>query len=100
MENRGYYQGIANRTRIDMDSRSPRLRLSIIGFLAEAGVTPKKMRGPEEWLNLVKSIVNYVGEEHEAFAEGVEKLVVPEEGTNDEPANAYDIMKAGDGGYR
>ena len=60
-ETRGYYQGLANRMRIDMDSRSPRLRLSVVGYLVDGGVTPEKVGTTAEWLAFVDKTIEFIG---------------------------------------
>ena len=102
METKGHYQDIANRIRIDMDSRSPRLRLSVIGYLVDAGVTPKKLGGMDEWLNLIKETITYIGEDLTSFAQDIEDLIPPEESDDDgadKDKDAYSILKDGTKGY-
>ena len=73
-DTQGYYQGIANRVRMDMDSRSPRLRLTTIGGLLEAGYRPDS---DERWFETVEKIVEYVGAEMDNFADAIATLRPP-----------------------
>jgi hypothetical protein len=61
-----------------MDSRSPRLRLSVLGLLLEAGFTPDKV-GSEEWTAFLEDIVDYLGDGLDDWANDMAKLEVPEE---------------------
>ncbi len=89
---KGDYQEIANRIRIDMDSRSPRLRLSVVGYLVDAGITPKKVGGVNEWLGLVRDTITLIGEDLDEFADGVENFEVSDE-VGDEDSDGYEILK-------
>lgn len=80
-----YYQSIANRVRMDMDSRSPRLRLSVVGGLTEAGYTPDQ---DDEWLETVENIVDFVGAEMENFADMIEGLTPPDKIDDDDDDGA------------
>ena len=103
METRGVYQSLANRIRIDMDSRNPKLRLSVIGYFVEAGITPHEVGGQEEWMDLVEDTVEYIGAEFAEFVASVENLTLPEQEEDDKDAdkNAYEVLKLDDhGGYR
>ncbi len=91
-ETRGYYQGLANRIRIDMDSRSPRLRLSVIGYFVDGGVTPKKVGGVDEWLEFVDKTVQFVGADFDAFANDIAEFVLPEKGEDFKDADGTEDM--------
>ncbi|KKK40165.1 hypothetical protein LCGC14_3155410 [marine sediment metagenome] len=97
MQQRGDYQTIANRIRTDMDGRGPRLRLSVVGYLIDNEVTPDKLGGVNEWLDLVEKTVNYVTADMEEYATIIENLVEPDETNHpeEEVKDAYDINKRG-----
>lgn len=78
MESKGEYQGVANRIRIEMDSRSPRLRLSVLGLLLDGGLTPKKVGGTEKFMEFLDELVEYLGSDLSSFTEGVEGFTIPE----------------------
>ena len=81
MDNKNYYQDVANRIRIDMDSRSPRLRLSVLGLLLDAGIRPdKEWYGvSEDWKTFFEELVDYVGAGLSDFATSVEQYVQEDE---------------------
>ncbi len=97
MIQRGDYQTIANRIRTDMDGRGPRLRLSIVGFLVDNKVTPDKLGGVDEWLDLVEKTVAYVSADMEEYANAVANLVEPDETNHpeNEVKDAYGINQQG-----
>ncbi len=97
MLQRGDYQTIANRIRTDMDGRGPRLRLSVIGHLTENKVTPDKLGGVDEWLELIEKTVAYVTADMAEYADFVENLVEPDETNHPENEihDAYDIHSRG-----
>jgi hypothetical protein len=97
MKQRGDYQEIANRVRTDMDGRGPRLRLSIVGYLIDNKVTPERVGGVDEWLDLVKTTVDYVTEDMEDYANTIENLTPPEKTDHpeEEVKDAYEIRKGG-----
>ncbi len=102
MKLRGDYQEMANRIRTDMDGRGPRLRLSVVGYLTDANVTPKTVGSVDEWLDLVKKTVTFVSEDMEGYANMVEALEPPEEGEEvegGEVKDAYAIRKGSGGAY-
>lgn len=77
---------------MEMDKRSPRLRLSIIGYLLDAG------RDPD--LKVVDELVTYVAEDTSAYADDVSKISDPDEDNTikdvaDQTKNAYEQL--GDG---
>ncbi len=96
MTQRGDYQTIANRIRTEMDGRGPRLRLSIVGYLTENKVTPDKVGGVDEWLDLIKKTVDYVTEDMEAYADTIAALELPDEVDHPEQEvkNAYDVRSS------
>ncbi len=95
MEEKGYYQGVANRIRIDMDSRSPRLRLSVLGILLENGVTPEAMGGIDEWGEFFRDVLTVVGGGLDEFADEIQGFEEDEPDTD--VKDAYDILKKSDG---
>ncbi len=100
-ETRGYYQGLANRVRIDMDSRSPRLRLSVLGYLVDAGVTPEKVGTTDEWLEFLDKAVDFVGADLAEFADDIAEFELPEKSEDDEVVGKPfdDVLKKRDGPY-
>ena len=75
INDKDHYQSVANAVRLELDSRSPRLRLSVIGYLTAADITPETMDGNDDrWLELVKAVVDYIGEEIDNFVEVIENL--------------------------
>lgn len=84
MDNKNYYQDVANRIRIDMDSRSPRLRLSVLGLLLDAGVKPDIGHGEDKWALFYQGIVEYVGSGLADFAISVEQFVQEDDKKEDE----------------
>jgi len=96
LEDKGYYEGVANRIRIDMDSRSPRLRLSVLGMLLEAGVLSKPEIGHgEEWIAFLNRVVEYIGSGLDGFATSIKEFE-PEE-VNPSNANSDKERAANDG---
>ncbi len=97
MQQRGDYQTMANRIRTDMDGRAPRLRLSVVGYLLDNKVTPEKVGGMDEWLDLIELTVNYVTADMEEYATAVAELDEPEETVHpeDEVKDAYTIKRDG-----
>ena len=100
-DTRGYYQGLANRIRIDMDSRSPRLRLSALAYLVEAGITPDSVGSVQDWLDLLESTVKYIGEDFESYVESVEtfKLPEPDDDKDEKDKNGYSIISEHESPY-
>ena len=92
-ETRGYYQGLANRMRIDMDSRSPRLRLSVVGYLVDGGVTPEKMGGTTEWLELVDKTIEFIGADLADLVGEIAEFELPEGGEKGEDLLNYDKVR-------
>jgi hypothetical protein len=80
MESKGEYQGVANRIRIEMDSRSPRLRLSVLGLLLDGGLKPDLNRegATKEFMEFLDELVEYLGEGLSSFTESVEGFAIPE----------------------
>jgi len=81
-----------------MDSRGPRLRLSIVGYLTDNGVTPETVGGSEEWLDLIDKTVTWIGENMEEYADTVANLEIPEETDSADDfgvRNAYDDLREG-----
>jgi len=83
-ETRGYYQGLANRMRIDMDSRSPRLRLSVVGYLVDGGVTPEKVGTTAEWLAFVDKTIEFIGADLADLVGEIAEFELPEDGEKGE----------------
>jgi hypothetical protein len=84
-----------------MDSRSPRLRLSVLGLLLDAGFTPDKV-GSETWTAFFEDIVDYLGDGLDGFANDVAGFELPknEEGVKENPEkDAYEILDRNRGGY-
>ena len=92
-ETRGYYQGLANRMRIDMDSRSPRLRLSVIGYLVDGGVTPEKMGTTAEWLAFVDKTIEFIGADLADLVGEIAEFELPEDGEKGEDFLSYDKVR-------
>lgn len=87
MKNEGYYQRVANRTRIDMDGRSPRLRLSLIGYCIEQGIVPT--------VEQIEALSNYVSAELDEYIATILELpVVPddEKDSDSDVRSGYDVM--------
>lgn len=75
---------------MEMDARSPRLRLSVVGYLLDAKAIPLD-------LELVDEIVQYVSKDTAAYADDVAAIQDPEE-EKEEPnqtKSAYDILGEG-----
>jgi hypothetical protein len=100
-ETRGYYQGLANRIRIDMDSRSPRLRLSVIGYLVDGGITPKSVGSASEWLEFIEKTVTFVGADLVEFVDDIAEFELPEKSEHGEAdivgAPGDDVLKGSKG---
>jgi hypothetical protein len=84
-----YYQKVANHLRMEMDTRSPKLRLSVVGYLVDAGYLPSD----PNFLNMVREIMEYIGLETEEYLEGVAQLVDPVDPIQADEPNAYDVLK-------
>ncbi len=93
MQQRGDYQAIANRIRTDMDGRGPRLRLSVVGLLTEAGIIPTEDFSAKQWLELVSDTVDYVAADVNAYADHIAELEIPEDTDHPEEdvKNAYEV---------
>jgi len=92
MKTKADYQEIANRVRIDMDGRGPRVRLSMVGYLTDNDVTPESVGGVDEWLDLIKRTVDWIGEDYEAYVTMIENLDVVEGVTESDDTDAYSIL--------
>ena len=98
MAKKDYYTEVVQRIRLELDRRSPRLRLSVIAYLTEAGVVPGE--DEDRWFNLIDRLVNYVGEDIDDFATMVLETIDDDEDEEESPTqDAYDIFKKGSDGY-
>ena len=90
--NKNYYKRLANRLTVEMDTRSPGLRLTVIGQLLEAGYTPAEA----QFLETVQTLVNYIGEKRDEYTQAVLEIEDPEDdGPEQTDSNAYKILEQG-----
>ncbi len=94
MYDKDYYLEVANRLRVEMDGRSPRLRLSLIAALTDAGYLPTT---DDAWLDNMKTMLEWVSEEADGFMTMIEELKVIEPKENEKDQNAYSILKDDNG---
>ena len=94
MYDKDYYLEVANRVRMEMDSRSPKLRLTIIGALTDAGYLPTS---DGKWLERVQEMLEWVAEDAEEFVTMIEELEVIDPKKNEEDQDGYSILKDNNG---
>ena len=64
----------ADIVRMEFDSRSPKLRLSIFAYLIEAGVQPDEINTIESFVSLMHKVTEFVSEDVKGYAEDVAEL--------------------------
>ncbi len=78
---------IADQSRVTLDSRSPKIRLTILTYLLENGVTPD-LDDPKPFIRTAKALSAFVGEKLEEFALDIESIADKRE--------AYDLTQKDD----
>ena len=64
---------IADQYRINLDQRSPKIRLTVIMYLLENGIKPN-LDDPESFIEMARLLAIFVGEELEDFVNDIETI--------------------------
>ena len=64
---------VADRYRMYLDGRNPKIRLTIITYLLENGVK-LNLEDPENFIHSARSIADFVGEELESFVTDIDAI--------------------------
>lgn len=65
---------VANHLRTEFHSLSPRTKMSLISYLANAGYTPDVAESADEYIEVLRGLLEWVGEEQDEFFEMIETL--------------------------